>query len=250
MLRFCLFLVLVGMLDTVGAQVAKSDTMIVVTTSKGSDTLTFSGADTLHYRKVYYFGGTGIAVPLGRTKNVYRTALFTGSMGLDISLQNPKYFLLPTLYTMAFRYNQSDTDEGYNTLVENARSSLYNLSLAGGIRRQLDRLNTYVYFGPALSLAVEPRVAAIQENVVRMQNSFKFSPAVKVGAGADYKFPGFFLCFEMGYFRNFRQIQSQPVNALTMMVGLKSDITSFSGKVVKVINTVSNVATGSATSND
>lgn len=202
------------------------------------------GADTLHYRKVYYFGGTGLSVPLGKTKNTLGTKLFTGSMGLDISLKNPKYFLIPTLFTMAFRYEQLETDPDYNTVLENARGSIYALSLAGGTRRQFQKLNTYLFAGPALCLDVEPRAELKPNNVVHMQSRFSFSPALKIGAGADYRFPGFFLGFELGYFYHMRKIQSNPVNVLTMMVGLKSDITSFSGKVVKVINTVSGSVSG------
>lgn len=199
---------------------------------------TYSGVDTIHYQKVYYFGGTGIAVPMGKTQNALGTRLFTGSMGLDISLKNPKYFLIPTLFTMAFSYDQLESDPNYNSVLENARGSIYALSLAGGTRRQFQRLNTYVYAGPALCLDVEPRSEILENNVVRMRNQYSFSPALKLGAGADYRFPGFFLGFELGYFYHTRHIQSNPVNILTLMVGLKSDITSLSGKVVQVINTV------------
>lgn len=204
----------------------------------------YVGADTLHYRKVYYFGGTGISVPMGRTKEALGTRLFTGSMGLDISLKNPKYFVIPTLFTMAFSYDQLENHPDYNSMLENARGSIYALSLAGGTRRQFQRLNTYVYAGPAFCLDVEPRAEIQPNNVVRMRNQYSLSPALKLGAGADYRFPGFFLGFELGYFHHTRKIQSNPVNVLTLMVGLKSDITSFSGKVVKVINTVSSTVNG------
>src|SRR5690606_17298070 len=95
-----------------------------------------TGADTLHYRKVYYFGGTGLSFPLGKTKNVLNTKLFTGSMGLDISLNNPKYYLMPTLYLMSFGYDQIQDDSEYNRVLKNARSSMYIFSLAGGMRKQ------------------------------------------------------------------------------------------------------------------
>ncbi|MFZ4260534.1 hypothetical protein ACFRAE_00715 [Sphingobacterium sp. HJSM2_6] len=195
------------------------------------------GADTLHFRKVYYFGGTGLALPLGKTKNVLSTKLFTGSMGLDISLKNPKYYLLPTLYMMSFGYDQLDKDQEYDRTLKNGRASIYLLSLAGGFRKQWQRLNTYSYIGPAAALTVEPR-ADQNEAIEQIDLSYKYSfaPAIKVGVGSDYKFKGFFLGFEVGYIHKFQKLQGNPVHVLTMMVGLKSDITKISDKVVEVIS--------------
>lgn len=215
MIRIWLFIIACGLLTNANAQ---------------------HGADTLHYRKVYYFGGTGLALPMGKTKNTLSTRLFTGSLGLDISLKNPKYFLLPTLFTMNFKYDQLDADDDYNRMLENGRASIYALSLAGGMRRQFNRLNTYSYAGPALCLDVESRVQDIGNGRTRMENLYGFSPAFKLGVGSDYKFRGFFLGLEVGYIHHFRKIQSNPVNVMTVMVGLKSDITNLSDKVVNVIS--------------
>lgn len=199
------------------------------------------GADTLHYNKVYYFGGTGIALPLGKTKQALSTKLFTGSMGLDISLKNPKYYLQPTLYLMNFKYDQLFADSKYNRVVENARASMYVLSLAGGIRRQWNRLNTYAYIGPAGALNIEPRAQDAGNNeLVELHYKYSISPAAKIGIGADYKFKGFFLGTELGYMHNFREIQGNPVNVMTLMVGLKSDITSLKNEVVDVIQKTTN----------
>lgn len=195
-----------------------------------------SGADTLHYQKVYYFGGTGLALPMGKTQNTLSSRLFTTSLGLDISLNNPKYFLLPTLFSMNFTYDQLDPDNDYNRILENGRAAIYALSLAGGMRRQFDRLNTYSYIGPALCLDVEPRAQDRGDGTTRMENLYGFSPAFKLGVGSDYKFRGFYLGLEVGYIHHFRQIQSNPVNVMTVMVGLKSDITSFKNTVINVIS--------------
>jgi hypothetical protein len=196
-----------------------------------------SGADTIHYRKVYYFGGTGLSFPLGKTKDVLTTKLFTGSMGLDISLKNPKYYLQPTLYMMAFGYNQLQDDSEYNRVLKNARSTMYILSLAGGMRRQWDRLNTYAYLGPSGALNMEPRAEDnAADGTVNLHYEYSISPAIKLGVGSDYKFKGFFLGMEVGYMHNFRKMQGNPVNVLSIMVGLKSDITKISDKVVEVIS--------------
>jgi len=195
-----------------------------------------NGADTIHYQKVYYFGGTGLSFPLGKTKEVLAPKLFTGSLGLDISLKNPKYYLIPTLYLMSFDYDQLLTDAKYNRMIENGRSSFYMLSLAGGTRRQFKRLNTYGYAGPVFGLMTEPRA---NDNAITgvstIENKFSFTPGVKLGMGSDYKFNGFFLGVEVGYLYNFKKLQGNPVSILTLMVGLKSDITRLSDKVVEVI---------------
>lgn len=196
-----------------------------------------TASDTLHYQKVYYFGGTGISMPLGKTKNVLSTKLFTGSIGLDISLANPRYYLQPTLYMMSFGYEQLEDDAGYNRVLKNARSTMYVLSLAGGIRRQWERLNTYVYAGPAGALNVEPRAQDFAEQgEVELDYQYSISPAAKFGVGSDYKFKGFFLGVELGYMHNFRSMQGQPIHVLSLMVGLKSDITTLSDRVIEVIN--------------
>lgn len=200
-----------------------------------------TGADTLHFRKVYYFGGTGLALPLGKTKKALSTRLFTGSMGLDISLKNPTYYLQPTLYLMSFKYDQLYPDSKYNRIVENARASMYVLSLSGGMRKQWNRLNTYAYIGPAGALNIEPRAQDAGNNeLLNLEYKYSISPAAKLGVGADYKFKGFFLGMEVGYMHNFRKIQENPVNVLTIMLGLKSDITRLSDKVVDVISKTGN----------
>ena len=196
-----------------------------------------TGADTIHYKKVYYFGGTGLSFPLGKTNKVLSPKLFTGSLGLDISLKNPKYYLQPTLYTMSFGYDQQFEDSQYNRVLKNARATMYALSLAGGMRRQMQRLNSYAYFGPAGILNVEPRAQDMaNEKVVELDYKYSISPGLKVGIGSDYKFKGFFLGMEVGYLRNFRKMQDMPVHVLSIMVGLKSDITKISDKVVDVIS--------------
>lgn len=195
-----------------------------------------SQSDSIHYQKVYYFGGTGLSFPLGKTKSVLRTKLFTGSLGLDISLTNPRYYLQPTLYMMNFGYDQLQDDSDFNRVLKNARSSMYVLSLAGGARKQWASLNTYVYAGPAGALNMEPRAQDYtSDNIVELEYEYSISPAVKLGIGSDYKFKGFFLGVEIGYMHNFRQMQGNPIHLLNMMVGLKSDITNISDKVVDVI---------------
>jgi len=190
--------------------------------------------DSLHYRKIYYMGGTGLSFPLGKSKNVLGTKLFSGSAGLDIALKDRRYFLSPTLYMLTFRYDQQQEDPKYNYMIENGRTNFYMLSLAAGRRHQYQRLNTYAYFGPVAGLVVEPRGNIVGEKL-RMANKNSLTVAAKIGTGADYKFPGFFIGGEIGYMYNFKKIEGNPIQFLTIMVGLKSDITRLSEKVTEVI---------------
>src|SRR5690606_36368805 len=107
-------------------------------------------------------------------------------------------------------------------------------SLAAGRRHQYQRLNTYAYFGPVAGLVVEPRGNIVGEKL-RMANKNSLTVAAKIGTGADYKFPGFFIGGEIGYMYNFKKIEGNPIQFLTIMVGLKSDITRLSEKVTEVI---------------
>ncbi len=192
------------------------------------------GADTIHYNKVYYFAGTGLGIPLGKTKEVLSPKVFAGSMGVDFTLKNPKYYVYPALYMLSFKYRQQYPDPQYSKIIEDGPASVYMLSLAGGSRRQYDRLNTYVYAGPTIGLVSEPR-AVDEGDVVRVKSLRSIAFGTKVGFGADYKFKGFFLCTELGYMYNFNKIEKKPFQALTIMVGLKSDITKIKNKVVDIL---------------
>ena len=190
--------------------------------------------DSLHYRKIYYMGGTGLSFPLGKSKNVLGTKLFSGSAGLDIALKDRRYFLSPTLYMLSFSYDQQQDDPKYNYLIADGRTTFYMLSLAAGRRKQYRRLNTFAYFGPVAGLVVEPRGNLI-EGKFQMANKNSLTAAAKIGIGADYKFPGFFIGGEIGYMQHFRKIEGNPIQFLTIMLGLKSDITRLSEKVTEVI---------------
>ncbi|MBD1429343.1 MULTISPECIES: hypothetical protein [Sphingobacterium] len=196
-------------------------------------------ADTIHYRKIYYFAGTGLALPIGKTKEVLSPKLFAGSMGLDISLKNSKYYLYPALYMFNFDYDQKIEDNKYNHLIENGNASIYMLSLAGGTRKQMKRLNTYVYGGPSFGLVNEPRAQKL-ETTVKIDYDRSFAIGAKVGVGADYKFKSFFLGGELGYMRHFTKVQGRPFHAMTLLFGLKSDITRLGEKVVEIIAPSSN----------
>lgn len=193
-----------------------------------------SGADTIHYKKVYYFAGTGLGIPLGKTRDVLSPKLFVGSMGLDITLNNPKYYLYPALYLLAFKYDQKAQDPEFNTVIKNGLSNFYMLSLAAGTRRQFERLNTYVYLGPTIGLVHEPRSNLVGD-VVNIEYLKSIAFGTKLGVGADYRFSGFFIGTEVGYMYNVNRVQKQPFHALTLMVGLKSDITRLSDKVVDIL---------------
>ncbi len=190
--------------------------------------------DSLHYRKIYYMGGTGLSFPVGKSKNVLGTKLFSGSAGLDIALKDRRYFLRPVLHMLTFSYDQQMNDSKYNYMIENGRANFYMLSFGAGKRRQFRSLNTYAYIGPLVGLVVEPRGNVVAERV-RMSNKYSLTAGAQTGVGADYKFPGFFLGVELDYIHNFRKVEGNPMQFITIMVGLKSDITGLSKKVTDVI---------------
>lgn len=193
-----------------------------------------TGADTIHYKKVYYFAGTGLGIPLGSTKDVLSPKLFAGSMGVDFTLKNPKYYVYPALYLLSFDYDQQIEDSRYNTIIENGSANFYMLSLAGGTRRQFDRLNTYIYAGPTVGMVSEPRAQNLGA-MTKIESSRSLALGTKVGVGADYKFKSFFIGGELGYMYNFHKIQGKPFQAMTFLVGLKSDITKIKDKVAEML---------------
>ncbi|MNL26512.1 hypothetical protein D3C87_1480410 [compost metagenome] len=137
---------------------------------------------------------------------------------------------------MSFDYKQKIHDDQYPFKIEDANANFYTFSLAGGIRKQLKKLNAYAYAGPGVGFLTEPRVKVDAiNNIAKIENERKFSFSGKLGVGADYRFNGFFLGLEIGYLHSFNKIQETPINIMTVMVGLKSDITGLGDKVIKVI---------------
>src|SRR5690606_18296650 len=118
-------------------------------------------------------------------------------------------------------------------------ASIYMLSLAAGRRKQYNRLNAYIYAGPTIGLVSEPRAQEVGD-IVEIHHLKSIAFGSKVGIGADYKFPGFFVCSEIGYMYNFNRIEGRPFQALTLMVGLKSDITKIKNKVVDILTPIVN----------
>lgn len=193
------------------------------------------GVDTIHYRKVYYWGTTGMGFPIGKTRDIL-SPKFSGSIGLDISLKNSMFFVSPTLYTLSFKYKQRLPDPDYAYRIEDANTNFYTFAFSGGVRKQMRRLNVYGFLGPGIGLTSEPRANVMaDQKLVKMENINRFNLSSKLGAGADYKFNGFFLGLELGYLHNFRKIQDTPVNIFTVMIGLKSDITQIGDRVIDVI---------------
>src|SRR5690606_37171459 len=142
-----------------------------------------TGADTIHYNKVYYFAGTGLGIPLGSTKGVLSARLFAGRTGVDLTLKHAKYCVYPALDLLSFDYDQQYADERYITISENGHADFSMLSLSGGTRRQFDRLNTYVYAGPTVGIVREPRAQNVK-GVTKIESLNSFAIGTKVGAGA------------------------------------------------------------------
>lgn len=194
-----------------------------------------TGTDTLHHRKVYAVSGLGWGFSLGETSDVLRPR-FSNNLGLDISLPNRHYFIYPTLDFLTFEYNQQQLDPAYNYTLERGRSNLYILNLAGGIRRQLNKLNIYAYAGPGIGLMSEPRAEVLPgQSKVSINTVYYLTPSIKGGIGADYKLGGFFLFLEAGWLHPFRDMQSRSVNVVSLFGGLKTDVTVLKDKVAQFI---------------
>ncbi len=194
-----------------------------------------SETDSLHHRKIYVVSGMGWGFALGETKDVLQ-AKFSNSLGLDISLADRHYFVYPSIDFLTFRYNQQVHDPDYTYDLEKGRSNFYALNLAGGVRKQLDRLNVYAYAGPGAAVVVEPRAEVrVSQSRVVIQKTTHITPTLRGGVGADYKIGNFFLFLETGWLHNFRQIQGRSVNALSLYGGLKTDVTKLKDNVAKVI---------------
>lgn len=194
-----------------------------------------SGADTIHHQKVYVVSGLGWGFALGETSEVLQ-AKFSNSLGLDISLANRHYFIYPSVDFLSYRYNQRQHDPDYQHDLEKGRSNFYMLNLAGGVRRQIEKLNLYAYAGPGAGVVVEPRARVSEEQQrVIIENTAHLTPTLRAGVGADYKIGGFFLMIEAGWLHNFRKIQERPVNLLSVYGGLKTDVTTLKNNVARVM---------------
>ncbi len=194
-----------------------------------------SGADTIHHQKVYVVSGLGWGFALGETSEVLQ-AKFSNSLGLDISLADRRYFVYPSVDFLSYRYNQQLHDPDYQHDLEKGRSNFYILNLAGGVRKQIEKLNLYAYAGPGAGVVVEPRARVSEERQrVIIENSTHMTPTLRAGVGADYKIGGFFLFVEAGWLHNFRQIQNRQVNLISLYGGLKTDVTKLKNNVARII---------------
>lgn len=194
-----------------------------------------SGVDTLHHQKVYVVSGMGWGFAIGETYDILN-AKFSNTLGLDFSLPNRHYFVYPSIDFLTFSYNQQVHDPDYPYDLEKGRSNFYVLNLAGGIRKQLGKLNVYTFIGPGAGLVSEPRAdVRSAENRVKIENTVSLTPTLRWGGGADYKVGGFFLFIETGWLHNFRNIQGRSVNVISLYGGLKTDVTRLKDNVVKVM---------------
>jgi len=191
--------------------------------------------DTLHHRKVFVTSGMGWGFALGETSEILQ-AKFSNSLGLDIALANRHYFVYPSVDFLTFRYNQQVHDPEYAHDLEKGRSNFYVLNLAGGVRKQFDRLNIYAYAGPGAGVIVEPRaVVSASENRVTIENTAHITPTLRGGLGADYRIGGFFLFIETGWLHNFRHMQERRIHVVSLYGGLKTDVTRLKDNVVRIM---------------
>ena len=120
--------------------------------------------------------------------------------------------------------------------MEKGRSNFYILNFAGGVRKQLNKLNVYAFAGPGIGVVVEPRAEVLpNQNRVKINNTRHITPSLRGGVGADYKLGGFFLFIETGWLYNFRNIQERSVNVISLYGGIKTDVTRLKDNVAKVM---------------
>ena len=194
-----------------------------------------SEADSIHHQKIYVVSGLGWGFALGETSDVLQ-AKFSNSLGLDISLANSRYFVYPSVDFLSYRYNQQEKDPDYRYDLQKGRSNFYMLNLAGGVRKQIKKLNLYAYAGPGAGVVVVPRARVSEEKArVVVENTSHITPTLRGGVGADYKIGGFFLFMEAGWLHHFREIQNRQVNLISLYGGLKTDVTKLKDDVIRMM---------------
>lgn len=110
------------------------------------------------------------------------------------------------------------------------------LNLAAGIRKQLNKVNTYAFAGPGVGIVSEPRAEVLPgQTTVKINTVAYMTPTVRGGVGADYKIGGFFLFLEVGWLHTFRPVQERSVNVISLFGGLKTDVTALKNNVARVI---------------
>jgi hypothetical protein len=186
-------------------------------------------------QEVHVANKVGWGFPIGKTGDVL-TPKYSTSMGLDISLVNPRFFLNPFLDFLAYDYDQIVQDPEFVHQLENGKGSIFALNLAGGLRNRNAKWGTYVYAGPSLSVVTEPRAELHPSNDrVVLSNKRIWGPALRAGAGADYKLGNVFLFVETGYLLHSAKMQDRPIQVLSIYGGLKTNITRVADKVVEII---------------
>lgn len=198
--------------------------------------------DTTSRGKIFVVSGMGWGFGLGETNEVLG-AKFSSNLGLDISLRDPKYFLYPSLDFLVFDYNQRVIDPDYAYYLERGRSNFYTLNLAGGIKRQMGIVNTYVFAGPGFGVIGEPRSAvSAAESVVRIKNTYHITPSLRAGTGANIRLGNFYLFVEGAWLHNFTRIQDRSVHVFSIYGGLKTDVTRLADNVTKAIGIDTGIA--------
>jgi|SRR5690606_20666354 len=186
-------------------------------------------------RKIFVVSGMGWGLTGGKTAEVL-TPKFSSSLGLDVALRNGRYFVYPSLDFLVFGYDQQVEDPDYSYNLERGRSNLYNLNLAAGIRQRLRPVSAYAFAGPGVGVVSEPRARVPEgQSLVKIENTYRLTPSLRAGVGADIKLGSFYLFLEGAWLHNFRRMQDRPVHVFSIYGGLKTDVTRLAGQVTKAI---------------
>src|SRR5690606_37741599 len=172
-------------------------------------------------KEVHFSSKVGWGFPLGRTGDVL-TPKYSSSMGLDISLMDKYFFLNPFLDFLAYDYDQVLEDPEFAYRLEHGKGGIFALNLTGCMRTRQKNWGVFAYAGTSLSVVTEPRATVDSPNeLVKLSNTRTWGPALRAGAGVDYKLGNVYLFLESGYLLHGSKVQNRPIQVISLYGGLR-----------------------------
>ena len=189
----------------------------------------------LKIREIHLANSMGWGIPVGQTSQILR-AKYSTNLGLDIGLQDKRYFLFPSIDFLSFKFNQAIPDPAYPYQIKNGNSYFYLLNLAAGRRIQWNKFAIHAYLGPGAGMVTEPRAMVDADQVVHLKNKYYFTGSVRLGSGAHYQLGNVRLFADVSYLHNFRETQGASTQVLTIYGGIRTNITQVADRVIEIIN--------------
>jgi hypothetical protein len=189
----------------------------------------------LNIDEIHVVNGMGWGFPISETSQVLGPKYST-SLGLDVTMQNKKFFLYPALDFLSFKYTQLLPDDHSDYLIDNGTSSFLQLNLMAGSKKKLNNWGIYGYGGPLMGFVSEPKAQLSSADQITLKNNYHFTGGVRIGGGTEYKLGSVYLFLDLSYYHNFSTIQGKRVHAITGYGGLKTNITRVADKVIEIIS--------------